>query len=151
MWLYLVHHGDAVSAELDPRRPLSRSGEQAVEQLAEMAAARGVRPGAIWHSGKLRARQTAERYWRACNPLAEFAAMPGLQPSDYPGLFREQLIGEPRDVMAVGHMPNLPRVLALLLTGSPDGAADFPQHGVVALERPREGEPWINRWHLDAP
>ena len=47
---------------------------------------RGVKPDAIWHSGKLRARQTAEPLWRACNPLAEFAAARGLQPEDPPAV-----------------------------------------------------------------
>jgi phosphohistidine phosphatase len=153
MWLYLVHHGDALSPDADPRRPLSTPGHLASERLAEIAATRGARPAVIWHSGKLRARQTAELFWRACNPLAEFQAVSGLQPADFPGLFRTQLIGEPRDVMAVGHMPSLPRVLGLLTTGSPDAPANFPAHGIVALERDRDDAEslWVERWRLDPP
>ena len=153
MWLYLVHHGDALSPDVDPRRPLSTPGHLATERLAEMVATRGARPAVIWHSGKLRARQTAELFWRACNPLAEFQAAPGLQPADFPGLFRTHLIGEPRDLMAVGHMPNLPRVFGLLTTGSPDAPADFPPHGIVALERESDDAAslWIERWRLDPP
>jgi len=151
MWLYLVHHGDAVPPDVDPRRPLSTSGRQASEQLAERAAERGARPALIWHSGKLRARQTAELFWRSCNPFAELRAVPGLQPADFPGLLRDQLFGEPRDVMAVGHMPNVVRVLALLTTGSPDGEVRFPPHGIVALQREGEsGAAWIERWRLEA-
>jgi phosphohistidine phosphatase len=149
MWLYLVHHGDAVPPEDDPRRPLSALGRQGSEEVAEAAAVRGVRPALIWHSGKLRARQTAELFWRACNPLAEFQAVPGLQPADFPGLFRDQLIGEPRDVMAVGHMPNLLRVLALLTTGADQGEAAFPPHGMVALQRERDESAWVERWRLE--
>lgn len=70
MLLLLAHHGEAVGPEVDPRRPLSERGRAAVERLAHSAALRGVKPGVVWHSGKLRAKQTAEAYWRACNALA---------------------------------------------------------------------------------
>src|SRR5205814_3267259 len=80
--LYLVHHGDAVGPDVDPARPLSTRGRVDVDLLAQKAAARDVKPAIIWHSGKLRARQTAEAFWRRCNPLSTFAAARGLQPTD---------------------------------------------------------------------
>jgi hypothetical protein len=72
--LFLVHHGDAVGPGIEPSRPLSPEGREAVKRLAEGAAARGTKPAVIWHSGKLRAKQTAEAFWRTCNPFAEFSA-----------------------------------------------------------------------------
>jgi phosphohistidine phosphatase len=153
MWLYLVHHGEAVASEVDARRPLSAEGMRAVEQLAEDAAARGVKPAIIWHSGKLRARQTAEAFWRACNPFAEFIAVRGLQPGDVPQMLRDSLLGETRDVMAVGHMPNLARVLSFLTTGEDAADAAFPPHGLIALDGGAEGKTderdrWIEGWRL---
>ena len=94
MWLYLVHHGAAVPPSLDLQRPLSSDGRARVEHLAERVAQRGVRPTVVWHSGKLRARQTAEAFWRACNPLAEYAAARGLQPTDPPDTMADQLTDE---------------------------------------------------------
>ena len=44
-----------------------------VDRVAALAAARGAHPVVVWHSGKLRAKQTAEAYWKACNALAEFS------------------------------------------------------------------------------
>ena len=82
--ILLVHHGPAVGPEIDPMRPLSSVGRAATERLAAAVAQRGVQPHAIWHSGKLRARQTAELFWKACNPLASFSAERGLQPGDPP-------------------------------------------------------------------
>ncbi|MBI3066484.1 MAG: hypothetical protein HYY82_16305, partial [Deltaproteobacteria bacterium] len=38
MNFYLVRHGEAVSDTLDPRRPLSRIGQEQVEQVARAAA-----------------------------------------------------------------------------------------------------------------
>ena len=144
--IYLVHHSAALGPHEDPQRPLSIAGRMHADRLALLAAAKDAKPSAIWHSGKLRAKQTAESFWRACNPLAELAAIGGLRPDDAPGRIRDLVAGEPRDVMLVGHMPSLPRILRLLTSGSEDGSLDFPLHGVVALEA--EGDRWIERWRL---
>ena len=144
--IYLVHHADAVGPEVEPQRPLSIAGRQHAEQLASDVAARGAKPEAIWHSGKLRARQTAEPFLRLCNPLAEFSAIRGLQPTDPPDWVRDLLSGEGREVMLVGHMPNLPRLLTLLVTGGESSLLSFPLHGAIALEP--AGERWIERWRI---
>jgi phosphohistidine phosphatase len=148
--LFLVHHGDAVGPDVDPRRPLSSNGREAVERAAEDAATRGARPAVVWHSGKLRARQTAEAFWRACNALAEFSATRDLQPDDSPGWMRDRLRDEPRDILIAGHLPHLPRLLALLLSGADEGPASFPLHGVVALETTDDGATWHEAWRIQA-
>ena len=100
----------------------------------------------IWHSGKLRARQTAEPFLRLCNPLAGFAAIHGLQPTDPPMWINDLLAGEERDLLLVGHMPNLPRVLTLLVTGSEVGLLPFPLHGMIALRA--AGTRWQEEWRI---
>ena len=110
MQLFLVHHGDAVGPDVDPQRPLSRLGQQHVVRAAEAAAAHATRPAVIWHSGKLRARQTAEAFLLVCHPFAGFFATDDLQPDSSPQLMRDRLRGETRDVMIVGHFPHLPRL-----------------------------------------
>jgi phosphohistidine phosphatase len=144
--LYLVHHGEAVSSDVDPQRPLSAAGRAGVTRLATEAARRGARPRRIWHSGKLRARQTAEAFWRALNPLADLSATRDLQPDDPPEWIRDRLRGETDDVLIAGHFPHLPRLLSLLLAAP---AADFPLHGVVALTRGDEGKTWNEAWRLE--
>ena len=146
MCVYLVHHGNALSPGVDPQRPLSRQGRERVDALSGLAAAGEVRPDVIWHSGKLRARQTADAYWRACNPLAEFAATRWMQPDDPPRL-ADLLEVETRDVMLVGHMPHLDRLRRRLLDDAPT-AGSFPLNGLVALERTGTG--WVERWRLEA-
>jgi phosphohistidine phosphatase len=141
--LYLVHHGEAVGPDVDARRPLSQSGRAAVERLATQAAARGARPAVFWHSGKLRAKQTAEAFWRACNALGEFSATRDIQPDDPVRRIRDRLHGESRDLLLAGHFPHLPRLLAVLT-----GDADFPPHGVIALESIDEGVSWKELWRL---
>ena len=147
--LYLVHHGDAVGPEEDPRRPLSIIGRASVARLAGLAAKKGAKPAVVWHSGKLRARQTAEEYWRACNALAEFSATRDLQSEDQPAWMRDRLRGERRDIMLVGHYPHLPALLELLVGDASGVRTRFPQHGIVALETVDEGETWKEVWRLD--
>ena len=131
--------------DIDPRRPLSAGGLAAVERLAAEAASRGVKPAIVWHSGKLRARQTAEAFWRACNALAELAATRDVQPDDPPDWIRDRLRGESRSIVIAGHFPHLPRLLAKLLN---DERAQFPAHGAVALTTADEGETWSELWRI---
>ena len=146
--LYLVHHGDAVGPDVNPMRPLSDCGRVDVETLAAKAAERGARPEVVWHSGKLRARQTAEAFWRDCNALATFAATHGLQPTDPITWIVDAIAGDTRHIMLVGHFPHLPRLLGVLLTGDLEAApANFPLHGIVALDR--QGDRWIEKWRID--
>jgi phosphohistidine phosphatase len=145
--LYLVHHGDAVGPEVDPMRPLSDQGRSQVEALAKRSSEQGAKPDVVWHSGKLRARQTAEAFWRYCNPLAAFAATRGLQPSDPPTWIIDVIAGDRRAVMLVGHFPHLPRLFGVLLGDDPEAApAPFPLHGIVALEH--EEDRWKEKWRL---
>ncbi len=146
MHLYLVHHGDAVGPEIDPRRPLSAVGRASVDRLAALAAHRGARPMVVWHSGKLRAKQTAEAFWRACNALAEFSATKDLQPDDPPQWIRDRLVGDSRDVLIAGHFPHLPRLRMLLVGVAAE--SDFPVHGIVALVTTDEGGTWREAWRL---
>lgn len=148
MWLYLVHHGEATTPVENAQRPLTARGLDAVGQLAAEAQRRHVQPAVIWHSGKLRARQTAEAFWRTCHPFAEFSALRGLQPDDPPSWLRDRVAGETRDVMCVGHLPHLARLLALL-TRDPQAEATWPVNGVVALESdPADPLRWHERWRL---
>lgn len=147
--MYLVHHGEAVGPDIDLRRPLSPWGRQHTEGVAARAAARGARPSVVWHSGKLRARQTAEAFWRACNPLAELSATKDLQPADPADWMRDRLRGEEREVMIVGHFPHLPKLLAALVGASDDAPAIFPPHGIVALETNDEGVTWREAWRIE--
>jgi phosphohistidine phosphatase len=145
--LFLVHHGDAVGPDVNPMRPLSDRGRVEVDMLAQQAADRGTKPDVIWHSGKLRAKQTAEAYLRRCNPLAAFSAARGLQPTDPTNWIADSIAEETKSIMLVGHFPHLPRLLGRLITGDLQaGPADFPLNGIVALEDV-EGR-WTERWRL---
>jgi phosphohistidine phosphatase len=149
MHLYLIHHGVAVGPEEDARRPLSPVGLAGAARVAAKAAALGAKPDVVWHSGKLRAKQTAQEFWRACNALAAFSASRDLQPDDPPQWIRDRLRAETRDIAIAGHFPHLPRLLALLVTGG-DAGVDFPVNGVVALVTDDEGNSWQELWRIES-
>lgn len=60
MFVYLGQHGEAEREEVDPARPLTEKGRNDVRKVALFTAGAHVRVERIFHSGKLRARQTAE-------------------------------------------------------------------------------------------
>ena len=146
-FVYLVHHAQALSGEIDHMRPLSSVGLAQAERVARTAVEFGAKPVVIWHSGKLRARQTADAWLRLVNPFATFAAMRGLQPDDDPDIVATALDGEDRDAVLTSHMPFLPALLHQLKTGRRDRlSAPFPLNGCVALER--AGAVWQERWTI---
>ena len=145
--MFLVHHGEAVDAGVDSQRPLTENGVAHVQRVASEAASRGVRPDEIWHSGKLRTRKTAEAFRQACNPLSSLRMVRGLQPGDPPGWIADQVAGETRALLLVGHMPSLAKLLGRLVNGPRSEPIEFPPNGIVALEP--DDDHWRETWRID--
>jgi phosphohistidine phosphatase len=141
--LYLVQHGQAKSESEDADRPLTDQGIGDVERVAHLAVERfDVRATRVVHSGKTRARQTAEVWGGLLQVPVEPAD--GLAPNDDPAIWVARLDGqdEGQDLVLVGHLPHLGRLSGLLLFGAPDkGVLQFRQGGVVGLERTDTG--WV--------
>lgn len=136
MNLCLVQHGDAVSKDVDPDRPLSPQGLRDLQRLRDYLAEQIAGPRRILHSGKTRARQTAELLAEALDPHCEILARPGLDPKDPPKAFADYLDHEPEDLIVVGHMPFLARLLARLLgCGEQTSLVDFIPGTLVMLDR----------------
>ena len=82
MRIYLVQHGEAKSEQEDPRRTLTDKGIAEVQKVAEFLRPLTLAVDAIWHSGKARAQQTAERLAEALGAQARIVAREGLGPKD---------------------------------------------------------------------
>jgi phosphohistidine phosphatase len=146
MRLYLVQHGKALSKEQDPERPLSEEGRREARRIADFIRPLSLAVGESWHSGKLRAAQTADIYAEAFRAAEGPTARKGLAPDDNVALLRDELAVATDDTMIVGHMPFVSRLASLLLTGyeSPP-IATFVNAGVVCLERTADST-WQIRW-----
>lgn len=142
MIVLLIHHAQAVSPYEDPQRPLTEAGHQHALRLAELVKARGFEPTKIWHSGKLRGRQTGHAFLQVCAPFAKFTMVKGVSPDDSPAAAVTAIQRESQDLAIVGHWPHLPALLRLL---SPE-SAPMPQHGAVALSTDDQGVTWRELW-----
>jgi phosphohistidine phosphatase len=61
MKLYLVQHAEAKTEKEDPLRPLSEKGLKDLEKVSSFLEDRSIKVTRILHSGKQRARETAEK------------------------------------------------------------------------------------------
>lgn len=148
MPIYLVQHGKNLDPSVDPEKGLSPEGEAEVRRIAEVAAGYGVRVRIIHHSGKKRARQTADILAAALAPVQGVHEVDGLAPSASAAAMAERLVpGDDR--MLVGHLPFLERLVSRLIAGDPERPVfRFQNGGIVCLDHYPETTRWAIRWTL---
>ena len=134
--VYLVRHGEAVSTEVDPSRPLTQAGWLAVERLAGWAAAAAdIRPDELVHSGKLRAEQTAEILADYLMPAKGANVRRGLGPDDDVRPLAESLSATDHRLMIVGQLPFLGHLVSQLVVGDANRAVvQFEAAGLIAMQ-----------------
>ena len=144
--LYLVQHGEAKSEAEDPQRSLTERGIDEVRNVAGVAKKMGLHPSKIYHSGKQRAKQTAEIFAGSLDRPSE--ATQGLNPNDEVRVWAERISMEREDLMIVGHLPFLEKLASFLMTGKETHRLVFFRYGsIVCLERKEDGG-WGVRWIL---
>lgn len=147
MELFFAQHGKAASKGEDPERPLTQEGRAETQRVGRLVAASGVGIDEIWHSGKLRARQTAELFADALAPARGVRARDDLGPTDDPAAVVEAARSAEGHVLLVGHKPFMVRLPSLLLTGDPDSLImDVRYSALAALGETGDG--WALRWYL---
>ena len=127
--IYLVRHGDAVQAQVDPARPLSPKGRAEVEATARALLKEGAKVDEIWHSTKLRAKQTAEMIGQILGVKIVYEKE-GLKPNDPPAPIAELLKTTRKTILIAAHMPFLAD-LASLFGKKIDS---FESGGVIKLQ-----------------
>ncbi len=141
MHIYLVQHGASKSEAEDPQRGLTDEGRRVVEQMADYLAGSGISVDRIKYSDKLRARQTAEILTAGLHPQNGTQQVSGMAPNDDISPMRIQLGSEAENVMLVGHLPYLSRLLSsLLLVDENRPIVEFSMGGVICLEHVKNGE-----------
>lgn len=145
--LYLIQHGEAKSEQEDPSRPLSEKGVRDVRMVASFISQKAKIEAAecIFHSGKLRAAQTAGILAEYIKPDKGVSENDGLAPMDSLVIWAERLKTIEMNIVLVGHLPHLSKLASLLLCGNPEaGMVNFKMGGVVCLKR-EEGK-WSVEW-----
>ena len=142
MRLYIVQHGDSLPKDVNADRPLSDQGRADIQRLTEWLSSHDVQIAQILHSGKTRAKETAEilRPWLKSHK--QIYKGQGLAPNDSPEAFLHQLRDAEKDTLVVGHMPFVARTVSQALTGAPDRQlVEFVPGSVAGIER-SEGASW---------
>jgi len=133
--IYLIQHAESVSEKEDPQRPLSDEGKVTMEKVGSLAARLGINPDMIYHSGKLRAKQTAEALAQHLQLSDKVRERPGLAPLDQVSptadwLEKEAASGT-RSLAIVAHLPFLEKLASLLVAGNEDNGVVAFQHGAI--------------------
>ena len=146
MALFLVQHGKSLPKDKDPNKGLSEAGIHETERIAQVAKGYGVHVSSIAHSGKTRARQTADIFASALKPEGGLQEISGLNPLDD---VTAVAVDSTEDRMLVGHLPFMERLTAYLITGSIERPVfKFQNSGIVCLDKAPDIGSWVIKWAI---
>ena len=145
MKLYLLQHAKAASKDIDPARSLTEEGLRDIQKVAAFIKPLNLSVDYLWHSGKKRAQQTAGFLAEVVTINKEHTARDGLAPNDGVTVLKNEIMLAQKDIMIVGHLPFLPKLVSLLLTGRESlYVVKFRNAGIVCLDCFDD-----NQWQLD--
>ncbi|MDX2504466.1 MAG: phosphohistidine phosphatase SixA [Gammaproteobacteria bacterium] len=148
MKLYLTQHGEAHSKEQEPSRPLTNKGVNDVEHIGEFLMRAGIQVNRIIHSGKLRAKQTAEHLGNYIAEDLKLETTGIINPNDSPETFAWQSGSWEDDTLIVGHLPFLARLVSHLINAKEEPLlVAFQPGSIVCLERIAD-ERWVINWMI---
>ncbi|WP_320047706.1 phosphohistidine phosphatase SixA [uncultured Ilyobacter sp.] len=147
MIVYLARHGEAVSVEKNPERPLSQEGKNEVEKMASLLETMGLKVNKVIHSGKKRAEESAEIFSKKlCD--GNTSVSKGLNPNDNVKEFWKKSKDED-STMYVGHLPFMEKLASFILTDDEYGVLiKIKTGGVLCLEKSEER--WYIKWLISA-
>ena len=102
----------------------------------------------VLHSGKTRARQTAEIMASYLNPSLGVKEIKGINPNDDVTEIPKNL-NPLKNIMLVGHLPFLEKLVSYLITGTKDKTIiKFQYGGIVCLDKDSSNQFWHVKWAL---
>lgn len=146
MAIYLVQHGLSLPEDVDPQQGLTQEGRADVERIAHVAQSYKVNVDLILHSGKTRARQSAEIMGAYLHPDKGIHVGAGLDSKDNVKVWAHKLDAE-ENCMLVGHLPFLEKLASFLVTGKSQPRIFKLQNGGILCLDKREGD-WVITWAI---
>lgn len=128
--------------EIQPDRPLSEQGIRDIRILALHMQNMGVQVEKVFHSGKLRAQQSARLVTEDISPDIQPVQTEGLNPNDDPRVIVEDIEQMDANILIVSHMPFVSRLCSTLLTGTSDAEFASIPGTLFCLEKAD------NKWRL---
>ena len=152
MALFLVQHGISAPKDIDPEKGLSDFGREETNRIAQVAKGYKIPVKKIVHSGKKRAEQTAGIYHEILALEIPMKKISGINPMDDVQIFAATIQLE-ENLMVVGHMPFMERLISFLTTGSENSRVfKFQNSGIVCLDMERRDDKkadWFIKWTLN--
>ena len=127
--IYFAQHGLAVDKCDDPDRPLSEAGIQQTQSITDRLCISNAPVSKIFHSGKLRAAQTAEIFASTLG-VSTLSIAGQLSPNDDVTLLANNLNED--NALYVGHLPHLEKLVSFLVTGNEEHKIIKFQNSAVA-------------------
>jgi len=141
MKLFLVRHGEYIPETINPEKPLSDKGKSDIEKIGQQLKDSGFTVDEIFHSGKLRAKQTAEILAKYILKNDKISQQEGLNPNDNVEPWAEKISTTNHDLMLVGHLPFMAELSALLINGDQyKFAMEFNPGTIAVLSKNQKGK-----------
>ena len=148
MKLYLVQHGNALSKDENPLRPLSDRGRVDVARVAKFAKPLKITVDYLWYSKKSRAVQTAQILAEVVKVKKDSGERDDINPNDELDALLNDLSKADGDIMVVSHLPFLDRLASKLLSGSEAAnSVHFQQGGILCLNYDKDTG-WQIEWMI---
>jgi len=113
--LYIVRHGEAHPRSVDPNRPLTARGIAETKRIAHFLKNAHMEVDMIFHSTKKRAQETAVILKKGLRLDCPMQAKDYLAPDDLPDKVYNEILESRKNVMIVGHLPFLDRLVSRFL------------------------------------
>lgn len=131
--IYFAQHGLALDKADDPERSLSDLGREQTEAIARQLLHAAIPISQVFHSGKLRALQTAEIIASIMN-VKSVSAIDHLSPTDNVELLAKNL--SINHGLYIGHLPQLEKLVPYLVTENEHlNIIKFQNSAIVCLQK----------------
>lgn len=146
MKLYWVRHGDYVKANVNPEEPLSEKGKNDILRLGNFLFKNKITFSNLYHSGKLRAKETANLLMGCTATVKEIKILPGIKPNDAVPPIADQINQWDQDTMIVGHLPFIGKCISKLLMNNEDKPLIFFEPGTIVCLEKIAHRTWVIHW-----
>jgi len=147
--IYIVQHAEAKPKSEDPERHITEKGRTETVKIAKIAEKiiGKNKIATIIHSTKTRSKETAEILSKFLQPAKGLIEKENIEPTADPNIIAKELKDISEDVMIVGHLPHLSKLVSLLICENPEiEIVKFRYSCIICLEK--EDSKWRIRWML---
>lgn len=147
MKLYLARHGEYLANDIIQGEVLSEKGINTIKRMAEFIKSAHLSVNIIYHSHKIRAQQTAALLAEGFQ-CSQIIKQDGLQPLDDVSKIAQNLITSEENILIVGHLPFMSRLVNQLLKVREDKEMISFLPGTIVCFK-REDDHWMIEWVLN--